>query len=182
MNRIIALTLLLTACGGPGPGSSPEATFASYLKAAEAKNMKGIMSLVDPDRLPMMAMGFLGGAQALANTDAKVKAEYEELKKKYGFGDPQAAINGVASKQDYEKAAKEFLRNVSDLPGLCADIFAIMNKYATSPADMTTFKGKLSGVKIVEDTAQGVVSMPDGKTIDMKFVRRNGVWYINPGW
>lgn len=177
----MALVCLLSACDA-GAGNSPEATFASYLKGVEANDMKRVMSCIDPDRLPVMTLGFLTGAQSFGKSDAKVKSEYEAIQKKHGFGDALAAVNGVSNKADYERTAKEFLRNVSDLPGLCADLYGVMGKYSTAPSDMKNFKGQLTNVKIIEDNAEGVITMPDGKTMPMKFVRRGGSWYINPGW
>lgn len=179
-NIALAICLCLAACGSSP--STPEEAFGVYLKAAQEKNVRAMMSQMDPDRLPLMAMGFVTSAAGMAQGDPKFRPEYEALKSKHGFGDPLAAVAGMTNKQDYERAAKDFLKDVDDLPGLCADYMDALMRAHPGPNPIPDYNGKLGEVTVTGEKASATVTMDNGQTHPLEFVKRGDRWYISPGW
>jgi hypothetical protein len=180
MKRLSIALIFLAACG-KGGGSTPEATFASAKKASEQKDLKTLATLMDPDKLPTMVGGVAVGAEMMAKMNKDMQADYEALKKKWGLKDFKSA--GKASREEWENAGKEIVKDVKDLPGLFEDLAHLMQKHSPNGKGMfddENTQGELKDVKIEGDVATGTVTGKDGKGHPIRFVRKNGSWYFSP--
>lgn len=178
MRRSIAaaVALALLASCGKGGGSTPEAAYNNAKQAVQDKNWRGLYNACDPEAVEVLILGSMMGAGFATMSNKDAKAELDEITKKHGLPENKAPMGGG----DMKAAAKEALKDVKDKPGLFADLMAFMEKHMKDQGGMKNeMTGDIKDVKIEGETAKGTVTRADGKSSEIRFVRRNGLWYLS---
>lgn len=193
MRKTALATLLVLALGcpagtgggsGKAGGKSPEATFKTMQSAALKQDNATMFACMDPQSHDSVLLGMTiaAGFLSFGKDETQKKAIEDGLQgilDKHGvvqLGNDEVKMTDKAS---MDQAASKMFGGVKDKPALFAELTAFIEKNSEKKAPKKNYgEGTLKDVKVEGDKATATFEKPDGSSQPVKFINRDGLWYV----
>lgn len=169
---------VVAGCGGdatPG-GASPQAVFDRAVQASAAGDWEAFYRCVDPasDALLFQQVVTTGFA---AIDNESLRANVDAIGARHGLPDRNGRTPLLLSDPEaMRELQREMFQNVEDKAKLYGELVSATRQDATfSPV---TLSGTLGNVRIEGTTAQATMYSETRDAYPIRFVQRDGVWYL----